>query len=268
MAEVAEKRDVITIEHQVPLAPVEQRHVVTPMEMLDRALSSGASPETLERLMGLQERWEANQAKKAFDAAMAGAKSEIPVISKSRKVDFTTAKGRTNYQYEDLGEIARTIDPILSRYGLSYRFRTRSAVNEPVEVTCIVSHELGYSEENTLSAGRDDSGNKNSIQQIGSTITYLQRYTLKAALGLAAARDDDGAKVDKAPEETKTITEAQASVIRDLIEQAKVDADKLCDHWKVEAIPDIPMASFNDVVSSLRRRIATLKERDNANATA
>lgn len=268
MEQIAQRHDVMTVTSPAPLASMTSvRSAVTPMEMLDRALSSGATPETLEKLLALQERWEANQAKKAFDAALAAAKSEIPVIAKSRKVDFTTSKGRTNYQYEDLGEIAKTIDPILSRHGLSYRFRTKSTLNEPIEVTCVVSHELGYSEENTLTAGRDDSGNKNSIQAIGSTITYLQRYTLKAALGLAASKDDDAGKAEQTQEEEKLITEAQASVIRDLIDQAKLDADKLCEHWKVDAIPDIPMSAFNDVVASLRRRIATMKEREAQNAT-
>jgi hypothetical protein len=75
---------------------------------------------------------------------------------------------------------------------LSYRFRTETPINGPVIVTCIVSHRDGYSEENSLSAGRDDTGNKNSLQAMGSAITYLQRYALKASLGLAAGIDDDG----------------------------------------------------------------------------
>ena len=70
---------------------------------------------------------------------------------------------------------------------LSYRWRTTSEINQPVSVTCIVSHRSSYSETNTPSAGRDDSGKKNSIQQVGSTITYLQRYTLKAALGFGGS---------------------------------------------------------------------------------
>jgi hypothetical protein len=102
---------------------------VTPMDMIDRALSSNATPETLERLLALQERWEASQARKAFDEAMAAAKAEIPVISKNRTVDFTSSKGRTHYKHEDLAEIARTVNPILGRHGLSYRFRTSSAAS-------------------------------------------------------------------------------------------------------------------------------------------
>lgn len=245
------------VEIQTPtkMQPVISREVVTPMDMLDRAVSSGASVETLTQLMVLNERWEANQARKAFDEAMAAAKADMPSIVKSRKVDFTTAKGRTNYQYEDLASIMKQIGPVLSANGLSVRYRTSAEPNQPISVTCIISHRLGHSEENTLMASRDDSGNKNSIQAIGSTVTYLQRYTLKAALGLAASADDDGGRSEEKADDAKAITEAQASVVRELIEKGQVDIAKFCDLWKVEAITDIPMAKFNDVVASLRRRI-------------
>jgi hypothetical protein len=189
---------------------------LTPMAMLGQAVERGASIETLEKLMGLHERFEANQARKAFDAALAAAKSEIPVILKNRLVDYasTDGKSRTTYRHEDLGEIARTVDPILARHGLSYRFLTTSEINQPISVTCIVSHRDGHSERNMLTGPRDDSGKKNAIQQMGSTITYLQRYTLKAALGLAASADDDG----KTSEESSDfITDDQVMELRDLI---------------------------------------------------
>jgi hypothetical protein len=163
----------------------------------------------VDKMLGLVERFEASNARKAFDAALADAKAEIPVIAKSRTVDFTSSKGRTHYRYEDLAEIAKTVNPILGKHGLSYRFRTTAQPNEPVVVTCIISHRLGYYEENTLTGPRDESGNKNSLQQVGSTLTYLQRMTLKAALGLAAAEDDDG-KAGGGTEDDGPITEEQA----------------------------------------------------------
>lgn len=233
---------------------------ITPMDMLDRAVTSGANVETLTQLMNLQERWQATQARMAFDEAMATAKANMPSIVKNKKVDFTTGKGRTNYQYEDLASIMNQIGPVLSANGLSVRYRTSAEPNQPIAVTCIISHRQGHSEENTLMASRDDSGNKNSIQAIGSTVTYLQRYTLKAALGLAAAADDDGGKADQTPAEAQAITEAQASVIRDLVEQAELEIEQFCQHWKIEAVPDISKAKFNEVTNSLRRRIAFLKE--------
>lgn len=221
--------------------------VITPMEMLDRAIQSGAGIDMIEKLMTLQERWETNQNRKAFDNAMAAAKAEIPVITKNREVDFTSAKGRTNYRYEDLGEIARVVSPILAKHGLSYRYRTTSNPNEPVTVTCIVSHRDGHFEENTLCAGRDDSGNKNGIQAIGSTSTYLQRMTLKAALGLAVSNDDDG----KTSETVETVTQKQADDLSDLIEANGKNRAQFLKWAKVERFEDIPATAYDACVVAI-----------------
>lgn len=228
---------------------------MTPMDMLNHAVSTGAGIDVLKELMTMQERWEANQARKAFDEAMAAAKAEIPTIKKNRTVDFTSNKGRTHYQHEDLAEVAKTVNPILSKYGLSYRFRTSSPPNEAVTVTCVVSHRLGYSEENTLSAGRDESGNKNSIQAVGSTLTYLQRMTLKAALGLAAAADDDGKQADDAG----TITEAEREIILTMVSDTESDIEKFCEVLQIDSVATMPAAKFRRAVAMLeakKRKVA------------
>jgi hypothetical protein len=224
---------------------------VTPMDMIDRALAANADPVTLERLLALQERWEAGQARKAFDAALAEAKSEIPVILKNRKVGYEhkNGGGETSYRHEDLGEIARTVDPILARHGLSYRFNTTSEPNQPISVTCIVAHRDGHSEKNTLTAGRDDSGKKNSIQAIGSTITYLQRYTLKAALGLAASADDDGGKADQT-EDDSPIDAKQIAMIEAAIKETNTDKAKFLEWLEVESVEAIPSSQMRRVMQS------------------
>lgn len=227
--------------------------VFTPMELLARALENGATADTLAKLMDLQERHEDRQARKAYDAAMAAAKAEMPTIAKTREVDFTSAKGRTNYKHEDLATIAETITPILGKHGLAYRFRTASPPNEPITVTCIVSHVMGYSEENTLQGPRDESGNKNSIQAIGSTLTYLQRMTLKAALGLAAAeKDDDG----KAAGGDEAVSEDQLKELQALASKSKADLEKLCAYFKVESLPDLRASQFQNAKAALQAKVA------------
>jgi hypothetical protein len=163
------------------------------MEILSKAVSDGKSIEVLERLMALQERWEANEARKAFEAAMAAASAEMPTLVKNRSVGFASKNGgsNTSYQHEDLAEVVGAVAPILGKHGLSHRFKVTTEPNR-ITVSCVISHALGHSIENSLVAPADNSGNKNSIQAIGSTITYLSRYSLKASLGLAAAHDDDG----------------------------------------------------------------------------
>jgi len=163
--------------------------VVSVSSIVSQAITAGASVEVLERLLALQERWEATQARKAFDAAMAELRADLPRIVKSCHVDF--GAGRAAYQYEDLAVLTEALSPVMAKVGLSFRWRTRSEARL-ITVTCVVAHRDGHMEETTLSCPSDESGSKNPIQAIGSAVSYLQRYTLKAAVGVAAARDDDG----------------------------------------------------------------------------
>ena len=56
---------------------------VTPNQLLAMAVEQGADVDKLEKLLQLQERWEANEAKKAFVAAMNAFKANPPEILKS-----------------------------------------------------------------------------------------------------------------------------------------------------------------------------------------
>jgi hypothetical protein len=249
--------------------------VMTPMVMLARALDKGADMAVLEKLFALNEKWEAAQAKKAFNAAIAAAKAEMPQIVKDRVVDFKNSTGaRTNYQHEDLAGIAAVIDPVLGKHGLFYRFRTSNAGGKVV-VTCILSHKDGHSEENTLEGAPDKSGGKNDIQAIGSVSAYLQRYTLKPALGLAAAHDDDGQAAggrDTAPDRPAPRSAPVEQIAPELIAQkittAQVDrinallAEKNAStvgflNWVRKSVPsancieDIPAACFHDCEATL-----------------
>jgi len=166
--------------------------IESPNQLIALALERQADPNTLSKLMDLQERWEAGKARKAFVAAMTAFKQEAPsVLRKGDKVDFTTVKGRTHYNYANLGSIVQEITAILGKNELSASWNTCQDGNN-VTVTCHVIHVAGHRESVTLTGPIDESGNKNRIQAVGSTVTYLQRYTLLAALGLATGEDDDG----------------------------------------------------------------------------
>jgi hypothetical protein len=227
------------------------------LSVIERIMTDpNASVERANQAFDFFQKVSAAEARKAFDAAMADAKAEIPPIVKNRVVEFATDKGLTSYRHEDLAGIARVIDPILSKHGLSYRFRTTSNPNEPICVTCIVSHRLGYSEENSLTAGRDESGRKNSIQAIGSTITYLQRYTLKAALGLSASHDDDGRAASE--HDDGPITSEQVDELIALADEVRADKAKFCKFYKIDSFADIRASKFEAAKAALnaKRRAA------------
>lgn len=225
--------------------------IAAPMDIVRAALATG-NIEMYREAVALAKEMDAIAARKAFDNAMADAKAAIPTIRKNREVaapDKGEKKG-PKYRFEDLAEIARTIDPILGEHGLSYRFKVSSEINQPIRVTCIVSHRAGHFEETTLTAGRDDGPGRNAIQQIGSTITYLQRYTLKAALGLAASQDDDGrtSEPEAEPEvytpPADSITQEQADELRDALENKGISRKAFLQWAGQKRIEDIPAAQF------------------------
>lgn len=165
----------------------------TPAGMMALAIMHNADPSVLGKLLDVQERWEAMQARKAFTEAMTSFKAECPaVLNRDATVDFSSSKGRTHYRHATLGGIVAAITPMLSKNGLSIGWETQQG-EQSVTVTCNITHRQGHREATTLRGPRDESGNKNLIQAVGSAVTYLQRYTLLSALGLATAdQDDDG----------------------------------------------------------------------------
>jgi hypothetical protein len=233
-------------------APTAPTVPMTPGDILNRAVAEGKI-DLVERLIPLYERWEKSQARKEFEAGLAAASIEIVPVIKNRTVDFTSPKGRTNYKYEDFAAVDRAVRPILAKHGISFRFRTHNPPNEPITVTCVVFGH-GHIEENSLSAGRDETGNKNSIQAIGSTVTYLQRYTLKAALGLAASNDDDGHAAGGAA--TGPISEEQLETIQSLIVETGSDIPKFCKVFKIGNVKDLAASDYQNAVDKLNTKKA------------
>jgi hypothetical protein len=232
----------------------------TPMSLINIAVQQNADLDKLERLMALQERWEANEAKKAYVQAMAAFKSDPPKILKDKVADFTTAKGRTTYRYANLATVATAVGQSLSKHGLSASWKTEQ--NGKVTVTCTITHEAGHSESCSLSADADQSGGKNAIQAIGSTISYLQKYSLLALTGLAADdQDDDGAGA--APEETKEKFDQWVLSLNDVYE-AGTAAD-VAGWWKdngpkvKEDLPKAEAAKVYKLVCDYKKRLEILE---------
>ena len=163
--------------------------------LIQLAISQNVDIEKLERLLALKERWDQAQAKKSFLSALASFQKQLPPLKKTKRVNYTTRDNRqVDYKFAPLGEIDAAIKEPLSACGLTKRWEIKDS-QSGLSVSFIVSHIDGHSEITTMTADADNSGGKNSIQQRGSTITYLQRYTMIAGLGIATADEDtDGSE--------------------------------------------------------------------------
>lgn len=184
----------------------------TPFQMIAQAAARGASLEEMRQYMDLQDRMEANEARKAFVAAMAAFKKNPPQILKEKFVGYVNRDGtKTGYSHATLGSVCNAVVEAMGAHGISHRWVTEQPASGMIAVTCILTHCLGHSENNRMEAPPDNSGKKNVIQQIASTQSYLQRYTLLAACGLATNEqtDDDGASAYQEEPKAEPKQEAQ-----------------------------------------------------------
>ena len=177
----------------------------TPAALIQSAVAGGADLEKLEKLLDLQLKWEANEAKKAYVIAMAAFQADPPKIEKDRHVKFETAKGIVEYDHATLANVTSKINNALSKHGLSAGWKT-SQDETRISVTCKITHIMGHSEETILKSASDLTGGKNAIQAIGSAISYLQRYTLLSLTGLATFDMDDDGKGSEQIEQKKDKT--------------------------------------------------------------
>lgn len=159
----------------------------TPVELLRMAVSQGAGVDQLEKLMGLQERWEKNEARKAFVVAMTEFKAHAIAVVRDK------VNPQYNSKYVSLGQLVGVVTPFLSKHGLSCRWDIDQAAG--IKVSCIVTHAGGHAESVSMVCPPDKSGAKNPIQEIKSAITYAKACTFESICGLAstdATLDDDG----------------------------------------------------------------------------
>ena len=251
-----------------PLAPAPASNPY--MAMVQTAMDSGRGIEQLDRLLDLQLKWDAEQARRAWVAAMAAFKADPIVIEKRKLVEFTTRDGdTTSYRHATLADVVDAVVAGMGRHGLSHRWDVKQETGQ-VAVTCTVTHRDGHSESVTMQAAPDASGEKNSIQQVASAVTYLQRYTLMAATGVAAKdMDDDGRHADVEDEEA--ITDEQAKALSDLIDVAVNNREAFMVWvsarvgYKLEDITRLPAKHFQIVHNQLESLFKKKQAKDEAN---
>jgi hypothetical protein len=230
------------------------------LAMIERlATRSDLNIDVFERLLAARRAEEDRAAMRAFNNAMSEAKGEIGPVLKTRDVDYPSSKGsgRVKYKYESFADVARAVDPVFSRHGLSYRFRVAQAA-DVVKVTCIVSHSDGYSEENSPLESRVDPGSTgmSMVQALGSALTYLQRYSLRSAIGLPAGVDDDGRGAGGT---SPKVSKQQAEELRNLIEDTGRSEATLLRLIGVETIIDMNVDQYTRAKEVLDLALAERK---------
>lgn len=88
-------------------------------------------------------------------------------------------------------------------------------------------------------------GKQNIFQMYGSALTYLRRYSLLMAFGLATTDDDASCFT------VQTITEDQAKTLLDLVKSKGFNGKWLAEKYNVSRLSDITELQYAEVVKEM-----------------
>lgn len=174
--------------------------------LMQAAMQNGADPAYLRELLAVRREWEADEAKKAFNLAVAEFQRRAPIIEKADKAH--------DKMYARLDRIWREIRPLVTDLGLSVTWQVCEMREGFVHVEGMLRHRDGHGEKLVQDIALPELiRGQNLAQQTGSASTYARRYALCGALGIVTGDDDDGHNAG-----TKFVTKEQADELHELFQ--------------------------------------------------
>lgn len=183
--------------------------------------------------------------------ALAAFQAEVPPISKDGVVEFKTNQGPVKFNYATLGNIMKTILPILGKHGLSIRHAVNTdsveailtyTTSEVKKEKLVSKHtkeipgqegtapqvmesndeeRLEFYEQEILRSGKLPINTaKGDMKDVGAQITYARRYTLSVVLGIATEEDKDATLIN-AEEQAQNLKSYAYNSIKTRIERCQ-----------------------------------------------
>jgi hypothetical protein len=250
------------------------------------AINPDVNPDSLDKLLAVQERLIDRNAALAFNQAFVAMTPNLPLIRKEGRIVVREkdAQGRrtgektqdTPYpKWETTGE---QIKPILAQYGFGLGHRIGSVVESGerrVRVTAVLRHVGGHVDDSCyFDLTADSTGSKNNNQAWASSVTYAKRHTAFAVLGLVTEGDDDDAKKsgraimigDPLTEEEleKIIDFANACLCSEPILVKHLNKTKPAGHPDIKKIADLPRSRFEEAIAALQSYDGNRRAREDA----
>lgn len=114
-----------------------------------------------------------------------------------------------------------------------------------------------------------------SPQQIGSTLTFMKRYGICAALGISADEDDDantgegnGITDKRDNRDQPKLPDEKITLLQGLADASQADLQKFCAHFKVPSLAAIRPDQFSDAEAALRKKLSQRQAKGNGAGAA
>ncbi len=222
--------------------------------LVESALASGRSSDELAGVLQLCERMQDRQSEQAFNVARAKFQSECPPVKRrsQNKQFMVTVNGQQRpRRYAGLDDIAAAIRGPLAKNGLSYTWGDSEEKDGKLRMPCLLSHVAGHTRSVSVAFPVESKAGASAQQKCGAVMSYAQRYSLIAALGLTSCDDDvDGAD---ASDPVDPITKEQAILLGELMETRGTDIVKFTKFFKISKVSELPESKYERAVALLQR---------------
>lgn len=232
----------------------EPRQPLTPMAMIERALEIGASPDALEKLMNLQERWQGAEAKRAFGESMVSAQAVM------RPISADASNPQTRSKYASYHGLDRVLRPIYSAHGFSVSFDT-GPTEEPTSIMVIayVTHKDGHMQPFQIPMPADGKGAKGGdvmtkTHATGAAITYGRRYLLGMIFNIAVGEDYDG---NVPSSDNETLTAEQFRLINELLEKTNSDEGAMLAFVRASDLESMSQSQAKKAIAAMQHKLKT-----------
>ena len=168
----------------------------------------------------------------------------------------------TKSRYADYASLDKALRPLYTKHGFALSFNTAEGASaDMVRVVCLVSRG-GFTRPYQVDMPTDGKGAKGGdvmtkTHATGAAMTYGMRYLLKMIFNVAIGEDDSDGNLPGA-----VISDEQAADLRKQIEDTKGDIVAFCEHFKIEAIPDLlakDLATALAIIDNRRKKLGGQK---------
>ena len=220
------------------------------VQMIERAAANPAvDVDKMMKLLEMRERVQGEEARKAFNAAMAAAQPEMPAVVRDAK------NTQTNSKYATLEAVSDAIQPVITKHGFGLSYGTADCPKEGhYRITCDVTHSSGGEKHYHADIPIDATGikgvtNKTATHAFGSTMSYGRRYLKLMIFDVATKDDDDGNKVGS--NAVVCISEEQCEKLMARLVEVGADVNRFYAHFRIQDIHDFPAKRFGEAMQML-----------------
>lgn len=190
----------------------------------------------LDALMRMQFELEKRQAEKEAIEAFTRVSAKMPRVKKNGVIDLGKGRAIPFAKWEDMDTVIR---PIITAEGFTLSFNSAPREGGGLTVTGELMHRSGHVRAASIPLPLDVGPGRNSLQAVGSTLSYGKRYCAEQLLNIVREGDDD----DGIKGAMRFATEEEVAELRALIEETMTNEERFCQMFNVAHLGELPLTS-------------------------